>query len=120
MQIKVSTRHGHLDEETQQRLRDKAAKLLTFFERLTLIEIIVDLHKDQKQVELKVQAEHKHDFIATEKAENVMTAMDLVLEKLEGQLRRYKEKLQDHRRTPSTGHVTGTTHGADEDEDGEQ
>lgn len=107
MQIKVSTRHGHLDEDLQQRIRDKASKLLTFFERLTLIEVVVDLHKDHKVVEFKVQAEHKHDFVATEQAENVMTAVDLVLEKLEAQLRRYKEKIQDHRRTPPTGQVAG-------------
>jgi ribosome-associated translation inhibitor RaiA len=36
-----------------------------------------------------------------------MAAVDLVLAKLEGQLRRYKEKIQDHRRTPSTGEVAG-------------
>ena len=34
-------------------------------------------------------------------------AVDLVMAKLEGQLRRYKEKIQDHRRTPSTGEVAG-------------
>ena len=31
--------------------------------------------------------------------------MDAVLHKLEGQVRRYKEKIQDHRRTPPTGDV---------------
>ena len=117
MQIKVSTRHGHLDEDTQQRIRDKASKLLTFFERLTMIEVIVDLQKDHKQVEFKVQAEHKHDFVATEKAESVMTALDLALAKLEHQLRKYKEKLQDHRRTPSTGQVAGAPQLEEPDEE---
>jgi putative sigma-54 modulation protein len=118
VQIKVSIRHGHLDEDTQQRIREKVGKLLTFFERLTMIEVIVDLRKDHKQVELKVQAEHKHDFVATEQAETVMAAVDLVLAKLEGQLRRYKEKIQDHRRTPSTGQGVGSASnedGADEE-----
>jgi ribosome-associated translation inhibitor RaiA len=31
----------------------------------------------------------------------------MVVDKLEGQLRRYKEKVQDHRRRPSTGEVSG-------------
>lgn len=118
MQIKVSTRHGHLDEEAQQRIRDKASKLLTFFDRLTMIEVIVDLHKDDhKQVEFKVQAEHKHDFVATEKAETVATALDLALAKIEHQLRKYKEKLQDHRRTPSTGQVAGAPQLEEPDEE---
>jgi putative sigma-54 modulation protein len=67
----------------------------------------VDLKKEARRVELLVQAEHKHDFVAQETNQDVLAAVDLAVEKLEGQLRRYKEKIQDHRRTPSTGEVAG-------------
>lgn len=107
MQIKISVRHGHLNDNTQQVIRDKAEKLLHFFERLTMIEVTVDLKKDQKWVEFLVQAEHKHDFVAHDSHADLLAAVDLVLDKLEGQLRRYKEKIQDHRRTPSAGEVAG-------------
>jgi putative sigma-54 modulation protein len=107
VQIKISVRHGHLNEETQQFIRDKAEKLLHFFERLTMIEVTVDLKKDQKWVEFLVQAEHKHDFVAHESNHDLLAAVDIVLDKLSLQLRRYKEKIQDHRRTPSTGKVAG-------------
>jgi putative sigma-54 modulation protein len=107
VQIKISVRHGHLSNGTQQFIRDKAEKLLHFFERLTMIEVTVDLGKDEKLVEFVVQAEHKHDFVARESHPDVNAAVDLVLAKLEGQLRRYKQKIQDHRRTPSTGEVAG-------------
>ena len=112
MQIKISVRHGHLNEATQQLIRDKAEKLLHFFERLTMIEVTVDLKatfekKEVKMVEFVVQAEHKHDFVAREHHTDLIAAVDLALAKLEGQLRRYKEKIQDHRRTPSTGEVAG-------------
>ena len=60
MQIKISARHGHLTEATQQFIQDKAEKLLHIFERLTMIEVTVDLQKDVKEVEFRVQAEHKH------------------------------------------------------------
>ena len=107
MQIKISARHGHLSEPTQQFIREKAEKLLRFFERLTLIEVTVDLKSDTKQVEFLVSAEHKHDFVAREKNDDILAAVDLVVDKLEGQLRRYKEKVQDRRRTPSVGEVAG-------------
>ena len=107
MQIKISVRHGHLNEATQQFIRDKAEKLLHFFERLTMIEVTVDMQKDQKRVEFLVQAEHKHDFVAHDSHTDLLAAVDLVLDKLSLQLRRYKEKIQDHRRTPSTGEVAG-------------
>jgi len=109
VQIKISVRHGHLNDSTQQIIRDKAEKLLHFFERLTMIEVTVDVRKEDVQVEFVVQAEHKHDFVASERGPDAQTATDLVLAKLEGQLRRYKEKIQDRRRTPSAGEVTGAS-----------
>ena len=107
MQIKISARHGHLSEATQQFIREKAEKLLHFFNRITSIDVTVDLKNEAKLVEFLVNAEHKHDFVAHESNHDVLAAVDLVVDKLEGQLRRYKEKVQDHRRTPATGKVTG-------------
>jgi putative sigma-54 modulation protein len=108
VQIKISTRHGHLSEATQQFIRDKAEKLLKHFDRLTMIEVMVDLKDDlHKVVEIKVDAEHKHDFVAREDGGDILGAVEQVVHKLDTQIRRYKEKIQDHRRTPSTGEVSG-------------
>jgi putative sigma-54 modulation protein len=108
VQIKISVRHGHLNDSTQQIIREKAEKLLHYFDRLTMIAVTVDLNrKEQKWVEFLVQAEHKHDFVAHDSHPDLLAAVDLVLDKLEGQLRRYKEKIQDHRRTPSAGDMVG-------------
>ena len=105
MQIKISTRHGHLTEETQQYIRDKAGKLLHFFQRIMMIEVVVEQKPDDNFVEFLVSAEHKHDFVASEHNKDLLAAIDLVLAKLEGQIRKYKEKVQNHRRTPSAGDV---------------
>jgi len=108
VQIKISARHGHLSEATQQFIQEKAQKLLRLFERLTMIEVTVDLKNEHtKVVEFVVQAEHKHDIVARESHDDILAAVDLVMAKVEGQLRRYKEKIQDHRRRPSTGQVAG-------------
>ena len=103
MQVKIAARHGTLGEDAQALIKDKAEKLLHFFERLTMIEVVVDLkktHDEKIHVEVKVQAEHKHDFVATERADSLMAALDGVIHKLEQQLRKYKEKVQDHHRAP--------------------
>ena len=107
MQIKISTRHGHLSEPHQQHIREKAQKLLHYFDRIMMIEVMVDLKEEDKQVEFLVSAEHKHDFVAHERNADIMAAVDLVMDKLERQVLRYKEKLQDRRHTPSVGEVTG-------------
>jgi putative sigma-54 modulation protein len=105
VQIKISARHGHLNEAAQAFIQEKAKKLMRVFERLTMIEVTVDMHNGTSAVEFVVQAEHKHDFVARESAPELAPAVDLALAKVEGQLRRYKEKIQDHRRRPSTGDV---------------
>ena len=99
MQIKISARHGHLSEATQEKIRAKVEKLTRFFERLTTIEVTVDLkHRDTPNVDLRVSAEHKHDFVASCQSDDLMASIDTVIHKLEQQLRKYKEKIQDRHR----------------------
>lgn len=105
MQIKIAARHGHLSEAAQQLIRDKAEKLLHYFERLTLIEVAVDLHDDRKTVEMRALAEHKHEFVAHETNGELQVSLDAAVDKLTHQIRKYKEKIQDHRRTPHVGDV---------------
>jgi putative sigma-54 modulation protein len=57
-------------------------------------------HADQPVVEILVSAEHKHDFVASDKAESLLAALDGAIHKLEQQLRKYKEKVQQRHRTP--------------------
>jgi len=101
VQICISTRHGHLSEATQAKLKAKLEKLPRLFERLTAIEATVDLeHAEAPEVELRVSAEHKHDFLAREKSDSLMAALDAALHKIEQQLRKYKEKVQERHRGP--------------------
>lgn len=102
VQIKISTRHGHVSDGTQAKIRDKVERLGRYVERLTAIEVTVNLErKEQPSVDLRASADHKHDFVATAEAESILAAMDLVVEKMEQQLRKYKEKVQDRHRSTS-------------------
>ena len=105
MQVKITARHGHLSEATQEFIRTKAEKLLHYFQRIMMIEVLVDQKEEEFVVEFLVSAEHKHDFVAQETNQDVLAAVDLCLAKVEQQLRKYKEKIQDHRRRPSAGDV---------------
>ncbi len=102
MQIKIIARHGHLNEAHQQQIQEKAEKLLHYFSRITMIEILVDLQdKTRKEVEIKVDAEHRHDFVSRDRDDDLLSAVDLAIDKIKQQINRYKEKIQDHRRDPS-------------------
>ncbi len=108
MQIRISTRHGSLSDETQSRVREKVEKLTRLFDRLTAIQVTVDLERrEEPSVDLKVSAEHKHDFVATNRSNDLMGSVDQVIHKLEQQLRKYKEKIQDRHRNPANRHQGG-------------
>ena len=101
MQVNISTRHGQLSEATRAKLASKAEKLDRFFERLMSIELVVDLKDEQNpQVEVIVSAEHKHDFVANAQSESLSSAIDSALQKVEQQLRKYKERVQQKHRNP--------------------
>jgi putative sigma-54 modulation protein len=103
VQVKISVRHGQLSDPARQMIRDKAQKLLHYFERLTFIDVTVDLQVDARSVEILATAEHKHEFVARETNGELQVALDMALDKVVHQIRRYKEKIQDHRRTPPVG-----------------
>jgi putative sigma-54 modulation protein len=101
VQLSITARHGHLTEATQAKLRAKAEKLGRIFDRLMSIEIVVDLSDSQKpKVDLKVSAEHKHDFVAHEQGDSLIGVVEAALEKVEEQLRRYKERVVERHRNP--------------------
>ena len=88
MQIRISTRHGNVSDATQEKITAKVEKLTRIFERLTEISVTVDLeHRDAPSVDVRVSAEHKHDFVAAAQSEELMAALDLAMHKLEQQLR---------------------------------
>jgi putative sigma-54 modulation protein len=101
VQVKISARHGHLSEASQQNITAKAEKLLRIFDRITAIEITIDLQDSTKpRVDANLSTEHKHDFVAHDESESMMASVDAVLHRLEQQLRKYKEKVQERHRDP--------------------
>lgn len=117
MQVSISTRHGHLSEPTQEKIRAKAEKLGRYFDRLMSIEVTVDLKDSQNPtVDVNVSAEHKHDFVAHEQAENLLGALDACVQKIEQQLKKYKERVQDKHRNPEVRRPAEVAPGIVDDE----
>jgi len=101
VQVQISTRHGHLSDATRQDIAAKAEKLLRIFDRITAIELTIDLENaDSPRVDGKLSAEHKHDFVAHDRSGSMAASVDAVIHRLEQQLRKYKEKVLERHRQP--------------------
>jgi len=104
VQVTVSARHGHLSDDVQKQLQDKAEKLLHYFDRLTSVVVTVDFHREREgkiAVEILAHAEHKHEFVAVDRDADLNHAFGLAADRIKQQIKHYKEKIQDHRRNPS-------------------
>jgi putative sigma-54 modulation protein len=100
VQIRISARHGHVSDQTRAKISSKVEKLTRFFDRVNSIDVTIDLERREGvSVDLKVSAKQK-DLLATDRSENLMTAVDNVVEKMEQQLRKYKQKIQERHRAP--------------------
>jgi putative sigma-54 modulation protein len=98
MQIHVSTRHGHLSTATQELISEKLEKLFRLHDRLTAVNVTVDLaHKDNPELEIRLSVERTEDFVATDRSTTLMASLDGALHKAEQQLRKHKERIT-HRR----------------------
>ena len=97
MQVALTCKHGQLSANQQAYITQKAEKLLTYFERVTAIQVTVTFENGGVRVEILVDSEHKHNFVANDHGDDVAPTFDVTLQKMEQQIRKYKEKLQDHR-----------------------
>lgn len=100
MRVDITCKRVTLKTDEQEYIKKKSEKLLTYFERVTAINVTLTHDKDRIRVEIQVDAEHKHDFVATEEGELVIPTFDLTYTKMEQQIKKYKERIQDHRRAP--------------------
>ncbi len=107
MQVTVTSRHGTVKAETQAYIREKSEKLLNYFDRVMSIGVTCTFEANMATVEIVVDAEHKHNFVAEATDTAVSAAFDSALHKMEHQIHKYKEKVQDHRHTPPASEVAG-------------
>lgn len=114
MQVSVSARHGNLQPGDQQLIEEKATKLRRLYDRVSSIEVTVDLeHLEKPSVEIQVSVEQAEQCVASAESTTVIAALDTAIPKIEQQLRRLKEKKTGHR---ATAHKHIDTPDADGDE----
>lgn len=93
----VSARHMDVTQPLKSYAEQKADKLHKYFDRIQEIEVIFDNGKDEVQVEMIVNAEHKSMFVAHHKHGDAYACVDGCVDKLERQLTDHKKKLRNRK-----------------------
>jgi putative sigma-54 modulation protein len=91
--------HQELNEAEKAYVRRKLQKLARFFHKIWTLELTYDLVRGQHHVSLLVDADGQK-FHYDDKGHEFRAAVDAVVQKIEHQLARYKERLQKRGRKP--------------------
>ena len=108
MRTEISTRHGHLSAESQEKITQKVGKLSRFHEKLSKAHVTIDLkHEDRPDVEICATVDGYPNFVARTHGTNLMGAIDGAVQKVEQQLRRHRKKVIDNVRDAARRNQSG-------------
>lgn len=96
MQISITGRHVTVTDNVKAHVNDKLERCLGVFPRIESIHVILDEEKINKISEVVIQAANHIRITASEKSENLYDAIDRSIEHAERQMRKQRDKIQDH------------------------
>lgn len=96
MDITFTGRHQGVTESLKSYLTSKLERVIKNIPKVNGVHVIIDSERFQHKVEVLIHLNHRR-VRAAEKTDNLTASMDQVVDKLERQLKKYKDKLQYHR-----------------------
>ena len=96
MKITITGRHLELDDDIRSYAEKKMHKAETYFDRIIEAHMILSAEKHRRIAEVTLNAK-RVIFHAQEETENIYASIDGVVEKVDTQIRRYREKLRDRK-----------------------
>jgi putative sigma-54 modulation protein len=97
-QIFVTGRDGQVTAKNREHAEDKITKLEKYFDGIGKIEAILGHSGDEAQVELVIRVRRGNPIVCHSKAKDLYAAIDLVIDKAEIQLTKFKERRKAHSR----------------------
>ncbi len=97
MQLSISGHHLDITEAIKQHSIEKLSKIKHHFDHLININMILEVEKDVQKAEATVHISGA-DLFAKAESGDMYTSIDQMVKKLDSQIKKHKEKLNDHRK----------------------
>ena len=94
--IDFTDRHAQHPPSVREYALEKAGRLTRYFDGVNHIQIVLDREHDQHTTEIIVSATPNLRFVGHATARTITEAIDAVIDKLERQVVKAKERLKDH------------------------
>ena len=98
MQLSVTFRHMEASEAVRQYAREKVEKIKKYFPDPIFAHVVVGTERGyQHAVDVHIQLHNGLAIKGSETTEDMYSSIDLVMAKIERQVRRYKDKIRHHK-----------------------
>jgi putative sigma-54 modulation protein len=96
MELIISGRHVEVDDELKGYAEGKLQKLALEYPKLTSARVVLSTERNWQIAEAHVNGKHL-TLNASKRTQDMAVSIDGVVDKLERQLRKYLERIQEHR-----------------------
>ena len=100
MKVTVEARHMNATDALKEYVESKVAKLERLYDRLQMVDVTLDVDGGQPMMEITATATRRHVFFAKHRDEDMYACVDQCVDKIQEQIRRFKDKVRD-RQGPS-------------------
>ncbi len=97
MQINITGHHVDITPALRTYVEEKLERLERHFDNITNSHVILEIEKDRQKAEATIHVSRGQVYADSED-ENMYAAIDSLADKLDRQIKKYKEKLKDHHR----------------------
>jgi putative sigma-54 modulation protein len=97
VEIEFKGRHDHITERMQAHAAKKLARLARYSDRVQRIEIVADHAHKNPEVELIAHQRRGGPLVAKDRGTSFAATIDLLVDKMEAQLRKQKEMRKDRK-----------------------
>ncbi len=97
MEITVTFRHLEPNESLKRHVHEKVSRIEKFLNKATEVSVILTLEKRSNIAEIIVNVNRTQITAKGTNEDNMYTAIDLMIDKIERQTKKYKDKLTSHK-----------------------
>jgi len=96
MNIEITARHFDLTPELKDHIEREVTGLQKYFENIISSEVILDVEKYRQSAEIKAKV-YKDVITGKADSDDMYASIEKAIDKVKGQLKKYKGKLKDKR-----------------------
>lgn len=103
MNLQISGHHIEVTPALREYVENKLDPVIRHFDKVTGVSVVLSVEKLLQKAEATVHVPGK-DIHVEESAEDLYAAIDSMFDKLDRQVQKYKQKIQDHHRGDKAVH----------------